>query len=61
MKSTKISDEEWAKPRDAAWKAIQAAEYRKAIVILTRVYKKYPKDPRVVSFYASTPHSAYCG
>jgi len=54
MKSTKITDEEWAKPRDAAWKAIQAAEYRKAINILTRVYKKYPKDLRVVSFYAST-------
>lgn len=54
MKNTKISDGDWSKPREAAWKAIQAAEYRKAIDILTPVYKKYPKDPRVVSFYAST-------
>lgn len=49
-----ITDEEWQGPKDAAWKAIQAADYRKAINILTRVYKKYPKDSRVVSFYAST-------
>lgn len=49
-----ITDEEWQGPKNAAWKAIQAADYRKAINILARVYKKYPKDSRVVSFYAST-------
>ena len=50
----RISDEEWKGPRDTAWAEIQAANYRKAINILSRVYRKYPHDSRVVSFYAST-------
>ena len=54
MKNLHIADAEWIKPRDGAWAAIQAADYDKAIGILTKVYKRYPKDPRVVSFYAST-------
>jgi len=49
-----IPDAEWQGPRDTAWKAIQVADYRKAIGILERVYRKYPKDNRVISFYAST-------
>jgi len=53
-KSLAIPDEEWVGPRDTAWKAIQAANYRKAIDILSKVYRKYPKDSRVISFYAST-------
>jgi hypothetical protein len=50
----RIPDEVWQGPRDTAWKAIQVADYRKAIGILSKVYRKYPKDSRVVSFYAST-------
>ena len=49
-----IPDKEWQGAKDAAWQDIQAAEYRKAIDILRKVYRKYPKDSRVVSFYAST-------
>lgn len=50
----KISNEEWKGPRDAAWKAIMNADYKKAIEILTPIYKKYPKDFRVINFYTST-------
>ena len=53
-KMQKISDEDWKKPAAAAWKAIGAAEYKKAVDLLTPVYKRYPKDVRVVNFYAST-------
>jgi tetratricopeptide (TPR) repeat protein len=50
----KIPDEEWTKAREGAWKAIMAADYEKAMRFLTPVYKKYPKDFRVINFYAST-------
>ncbi|MBI4350046.1 MAG: hypothetical protein HY550_01285 [Elusimicrobia bacterium] len=49
-----IPDAEWQKPRDNAWKAILAADYKKAIWILTPVFKKYPGDFKVIYFYAST-------
>lgn len=52
-KTCVISDKEWQGPRDTAWKAIQVADYLKAVTILRGVYRKYPKDSRVVSFYAS--------
>lgn len=50
----RISDEEWKGLRDGAWKAIMDADYGKAIRILAPVYKKYPRDFRVINFYAST-------
>lgn len=53
-KGKKISDEEWKGPRDGAWRAIMDADYQKAIKILTPVYEKYPRDFRVINFYAST-------
>lgn len=50
----KISDEEWKEAAEAAWKAIQATEYKRAVDILDPLYRKYPHDVRVVKFYAST-------
>lgn len=50
----KISDAEWKKARDGAWKAIMDADYKKAVSFLTPAYKRYPKDFRVINFYAST-------
>lgn len=50
----KISDMEWEKPRDSAWKAIMRADYGNAVRILAPLYRKYPDDFRVINFYAST-------
>lgn len=53
-KNKRISDDEWLSPRDRAWKAILDGDYGKAVRIVAPFYKRYPADPRVIYYYAST-------
>lgn len=53
-KGKRITDDEWLKPRDRAWKAILNGDYEKAVRIVAPFYERYPADPRVIYYYAST-------
>lgn len=43
---------DWSKTYKAAWKAVEDADYQKAMDVLTPVYKRYPRDFRVGKTYA---------
>jgi len=43
---------EWAAAYNKMWKAVTDADYKKAIDVLTPLYRKYPRDFKVVKTYA---------
>lgn len=43
---------EWAETYTAAWKAVTDADYKKAASLLEPVYRRYPRDFKVVKTYA---------
>lgn len=43
---------EWAAAYAKAWKAVTDADYKKAMGVITPLYRKYPRDFKVVKTYA---------